>query len=639
MLIAIKEVGRGSVMRILVADDDRGVLAAYKAAFASLSGGQKQSELSAMASSLFSDADAADTAPVETPDFEVTYVDQGADAVAAVEESLRAGLPYQLVFLDMRMPPGIDGKETARLIRAVDADINLVMVTGYSDSSPLDVAKVAGPLEKLYYVAKPFEIDEILQLARALSAKWRTERELQAAQRKLEQQVELLEEGNALLAASEARARHAAFHDVLTGAPNRAAFIRELTDRVQQKSARFAVAILDLDRFKSVNDNLGHAAGDDLVRSVWRGLHTALPPGAMAARIGGDEFGLVLPFNDPTQMREVCENFVKICTQDRAIFGHSVQIGASIGVSISLEDGERDAIDIVRRADLALYAAKRGGRGQAYVYDQSLDESTRFRLLIENGLRKAIADNELSLVYQPIVRQDTLEVAGFEALVRWESEEHGTISPSLFVPIAEEGSLIHELSDWVLPRALEACKGWPGRYVSINFSPRQFHRPGFTAYVQQAVAAAGLTPDRVQIEITETALFDDAQLAANTVAELHAMGFRVALDDFGTGYSSLFNLKNFSIDCIKVDRSFVTSLGKEGNSTAIVSSITQLARSMGLTVVAEGVEDQFQHQALRLAGCSHMQGYRFGRPVDEAGALARLNETSQPCDEQRAASA
>jgi diguanylate cyclase (GGDEF)-like protein len=332
-------------MRILVADDDRGVLAAYKAAFASLSGSQKESELSAMASSLFSDGEEADAAQGAAAGFDVTYVDQGADAVAAVEESLRAGLPYQLVFLDMRMPPGIDGKETARLIRATDADINLVMVTGYSDSSPLEVGKVAGPFEKLYYVAKPFEIDEILQLARALSEKWRTERALKAAQMELQEQLQLL-------AASEARARHAAFHDVLTGAPNRAAFIRELSDRVHQKGARFSVAILDLDRFKSVNDNLGHAAGDDLVRSVWRGLYEALPQGAMAARIGGDEFGLMLPFADPDQARLACEGFVKICTQDRTIFGHSVQVGASVGVAISLEDGERDAIDIVRRADL-----------------------------------------------------------------------------------------------------------------------------------------------------------------------------------------------------------------------------------------------------------------------------------------------
>lgn len=620
-------------MRILVADDDRGVLASYKAAFASLAGNLKDNKLAAMAASLFDEGAEVDAPPIEAPPFEVTYVEQGADAVAAVEASLRAGLPFQLIFLDMRMPPGIDGKETARRIRLADPDINLVMVTGYSDNSPLEVAKVAGPLEKLYYVAKPFEIDEILQLSRALSEKWRSERALKAAHlSKLEEQLQVL-------AASEARARHAAFHDFLTGAPNRAAFMRELTERVHQKDTRFSVAILDLDRFKSVNDNLGHAAGDDLVRSVWSGLHEALPPGAMAARIGGDEFGLLLPVADPEQARQICERFIGICTQDRTIVGHSVQVGASIGVAISLEEGEREANDIMRRADLALYAAKRAGRGQTYLYDQSLDDSTRFRLLIENGLRKAIATDALSLVYQPIIRQDTLEVVGFEALVRWESEEHGAVPPSLFVPIAEEGSLIHELSDWVLPRAIEACKDWPDLFVSINFSPRQFHRPGFTAHLTAAVAKAGVTPDRVQIEITETALFDDADLAANTLLELRALGFRVALDDFGTGYSSLFHLKNFSIDCIKVDRSFVASLGRDATSAAIISSITQLARSLGMTVVAEGVEDEFQHQALRLAGCSHMQGYLFGRPVDQVGALKLLNDTAHSFDAAVAASA
>lgn len=211
--------------------------------------------------------------------------------------------------------------------------------------------------------------------------------------------------------------------------------------------------------------------------------------------------------------------------------------------------------------------------------------------------------------------------------------------PSVFVPIAEEGVLIHELSDWVVAHALEACKAWPGQYVSINFSPRQFHRPEFMARLQQAVVAAGLTPDRVQVEITETALFEDVERAAVVIAETRALGFRVALDDFGTGYSSLFNLKNFDISCIKVDRSFVVSLGKETNATAIVASITQLARSIGLGVVAEGVEDQFQHQALRLAGCSHMQGFLFGHPTDQAGAMEKLqqeqeNETSVPVVQQ-----
>jgi diguanylate cyclase (GGDEF)-like protein len=612
----------------LVADDDRGMLAAYKAAFASATPGQAQGELAAMAASLF-----AETAPVETgapPTFDVTYVDQGADAVAAVEAGLREGRPYQVVFLDMRMPPGIDGKEAARQIRAVDGEINLVIVTGYSDSSPLEVAKVAGPLDKLYYVAKPFEVEEILQLARALSEKWRVEGDLKTARLKLEEQVDLLEKGNLHLAESEARALYAAFHDVLTGAPNRAAFLKELGARVQSKATGYAVAMLDLDRFKSVNDNFGHAAGDEVVRSVWRSLHAVLPEGSLAARLGGDEFGIILPSGDAETLRGICETLVAVCGEDRSVFGHSVQIGGSVGVAMALPDGERDKIDIVRRADLALYAAKRAGRGRAEFFDTELDESVRFRRQIETGLRRAIAENELALVFQPIVAQETLEVVGFEALVRWDSPEHGPISPALFVPVAEEGMLIHDLADWVVPRALEACKAWPDQYVSINFSPRQFHRLGIGDQLTAAVAAAGLTPDRVQIEITETALFDDADEAARILRELHAKGFRVALDDFGTGYSSLFNLKNFDIDCIKIDRSFVTSLGREPNATAIVTAMVQLARSMGLDVVAEGVEDEFQHQALRLAGCSHMQGYRFGRPKSAADAVTRLTEAGQP---------
>lgn len=606
-------------MRVLVADDDRGVLSAYQTAFATVSKAQAN-DVSTLAASLFSDKQETQAAPAA--DFDVTYVSQGEDAIAAVEESLKRDTPFQLVFLDMRMPPGIDGKETARRIRAIDPDIHLVMVTGYSDASPVEVAQVAGPLAKLYYVAKPFEIEEILQLVRALGEKWRTERDLKEAHARLAEQIALLEQTNQQLSASEARVRHAAFHDALTGAPNRAAFFRDLAALVRAPTAPFAVAVLDLDRFKAVNDNLGHAAGDDLIRSIWSDIADVLPANAVAARLGGDEFGIILPSSEADDALHICNTIVAVCTAPRTIFGHSVQVGASVGVTMG--DGDGDAIDLVRRADLALYAAKGAGRGQARLFDASLDESARFRLKIENGLRDAIANDELSLVFQPIVAQDTLAVVGFEALVRWESQEHGDVAPSLFVPVAEESVLIHDLSDWVVVRALEACKAWPGQYVSINFSPRQFHRAEFVARLRSAVDAAGLAPDRVQVEITETALFEDLDRAAEVIAEIHALGFRVALDDFGTGYSSLFNLKNFDISCIKVDRSFVVSLGRETNASAIVSSITQLARSIGLSVIAEGVEDQFQHQALRLAGCSHMQGYLFGRPTDRGGATERL---------------
>ena len=621
MIVMIKR--KTSTMRVLVADDDARVRASYKAAFSTMAQKQGGGDLSAMAAALFEDvapADAATPAEDENADLAVTYVDQGMAGVEAVKAAQQAGDPFQLVFLDMRMPPGIDGKETARLIRQADADINIVMVTGYSDSSPSDVAKVAGPLNKLFYVVKPFEIDEILQLTRALAEKWRIERDLADANRKLVDHVSMLELANIEISASEARVRHAAFHDALTGTPNRAAFIRELAAKVAAQESGFSVAMLDLDRFKAVNDNLGHGAGDELIRLTSRALSASLPEGAHFARLGGDEFGFILATADPAEAERQCGELIEVCRQDRSIFGHSLQVGASIGFSVAIPSGERDPIDIVRRADLALYAAKHAGRGIVRAFDQSLDDSARFRLSIENGLRQAIANDELTLVFQPIVQLDTLGIVGFEALVRWDSAEHGTVSPSLFVPIAEEGQLIHELSDWVVPRALAAATEWPGQFVSINFSPRQFRRPNLLDMLIRDTEAAGLPRGRVQVEITETALFDDVDQAKQIVSDLQKAGFRIALDDFGTGYSSLFNLKNFDIDCIKIDRSFVSSLGKEANAAAIVTSISQLARTMGLWVVAEGVEDDFQHRALQISGCSHMQGYHFGMPVSAQDA-------------------
>lgn len=626
-------------MRVLVADDDRGILAAYKVAFGSLTPSPAQDRLASMAASLFAPTGGEEaSADGQLPPFDVVFVDQGRDAVAAVQAGLEAGDPFKLAFLDMRMPPGIDGKETARQIRKADPNVHLVIVTGYSDYTPSDVAKVAGPADKLGYLVKPFEIDEIVQVARTLIEKGRVEAELRAALDQVQRQLKDMEQSNLELAASEGKARHAAFHDALTGAPNRALFMHELAERIQAPGQRVSVAILDLDRFKFVNDTLGHVAGDEVIRDIWSAIADVLPRGAIGARMGGDEFGLILPFGPEAETLALCDALVQICSQEMMIFGHSVRVGASIGLACSHVNGERDSVDIVRRADLALYAAKRSGRGRSYLYDERLDENIRFREEIETGLSHAIANDELSLEFQPIVCQTTLAVVGFEALVRWESPSQGSISPSLFVPIAEESNLIHELSDWVVPRALEACRAWPSQYVSINFSPRQFRRPGLVDHLLAAVAGAGLEPGRVQVEVTETALFDDADGAALTLGELQAHGFKVALDDFGTGYSSLFNLKNFNIDCIKIDRSFIVALGKEKNSTAIVTSITQLGRSLGLTVVAEGVEDGFQHQALRMAGCSHMQGFLFGRPMSRLAA-EQLVAQPQPAPEQNLRSA
>ena len=597
-------------MRILIIDDEPAMHDSYRQCFAPASDGA----LDAMAAELFGDGDAPAPAD-DVPAFTLTHAMQGLDGVAEVEKALAAGDPFAVAFIDIRMPPGIDGRETAKRIRALDPDINLVIVTGYSDFSPIEIAKVAGPADKIFYIAKPFEVDEIVQTATALTKRWQIDLELAAARATLAAQVVTLEEQGRELAANESKAVHMATHDSLTEAPNRLAFLRALTERSRGRE-RFATAMLDLDRFKLVNDTLGHLAGDEMIRSIYQLLSAAVPEGGMVARLGGDEFGILFDTPGEEAAVQACELMLRKMTVTLNLIGHSVQAGASIGVVVTEAEPVRDPVDVMRRADLALNEAKRAGRGVVRAYDESMDDSIKFRRRIEGGLSEAIARGELKLVYQPIVGREGLEIAGFEGLLRWSSPEYGAISPAMFIPIAEESNLIHDLGDWVIETALAELHNWPGQYVSINFSPRQFRRHNFVAHLVECVQRAGVEPARVQIEITETAIFDDADRAAETLYRLRQMGFRIALDDFGTGYSSLYNIRKFALDCLKIDRSFIDGMGRERESAAIVHSIIHLGRALGLGVIAEGVETDAQVQALRLAGASHMQGYYFSRPVD-----------------------
>ncbi|WP_394653217.1 putative bifunctional diguanylate cyclase/phosphodiesterase [uncultured Sphingomonas sp.] len=608
-------------MRILIIDDEQAMHDSYARSFAPRDTAAGDA-LSAMASELFG-SDAADlpAVPCDTPQFALTHRMQGLDGVAAVEAALKIGEPYSVAFIDVRMPPGIDGKETARRIRALDPDINLVIVTGYSDFSPLEISRAAGPADKIFYIAKPFEVEEIVQTATALCHRWAADRELAIAREVLAGQVKQLEEQALELSANESRAVHMANHDSLTDAPNRLAFLRALHGSVRSDE-RFAMTMIDLDRFKLVNDSFGHLAGDELIRVVCGKLHAAAPRGSFIARLGGDEFAALFPATGEDEALMVCERLLKACSETFTVFGHSVQGGASLGVVVVEPGSTNDPIDVMRRADLALNEAKRGGRALVRVFDESMDESIRFRRRIESGLSKAIAAGELKLVYQPIVASGAMKVTGFEALLRWHSPEYGTISPAMFIPIAEESNLIHELGDWVLETALEAVKHWPDQYVSVNFSPRQFRRQNFVGRVIERVQRSGVSPTRVQIEITETAIFDDAERAAETLYRLRQMGFRIALDDFGTGYSSLYNIRKFALDCLKIDRSFIDGLGRERESPAIVQSVIHLGRALAMEVVAEGVETETQLQALRVAGCSHLQGYFLARPMAEEDARA-----------------
>ncbi len=601
-------------MRILIVDDEPAMHESYRRCFEPVAGGN--GALSDMAAELFGE-DAPAAVGADTT-FDTVHCSQGLDAVEAVEDAIAAGNPFAVAFIDVRMPPGIDGKETATRIRALDPNINLVIVTGFSDFSPIEIAKSAGPADKIFYIAKPFEIAEVVQTATALAHRWAADRELAAAVIKLEEQA-------VELAANESKALHLATHDSLTEAPNRLAFLKALTEKARG-GRMFAAAMVDLDRFKIVNDTLGHLAGDELIRAIYAILTQAAPDGAVVARLGGDEFGILFDTLGEQAAVMCCDHIIAACTSSFRIIGHSVQASASIGVAIAEVDGNRDPVDVMRKADLALNDAKKSGRGVVRAYNESMDESVRFRRRIEGGLGQAIERGELSLAYQPIVAGHDMEVVGFEALLRWNTAEFGPISPALFIPIAEESNLIHELGDWVLDEALKVLEQWPGQYVSVNFSPRQFRRQNFVGQVVERVMRAGIAPARVQIEITETAIFDNAERAAETLYKLRQMGFRIALDDFGTGYSSLYNIRKFALDCLKIDKSFIDGMGRERESAAIVQSIVHLGRALGLGVVAEGVETDAQVQALRLAGASHLQGYYFSRPVPAEIAAEIANE-------------
>ena len=406
---------------------------------------------------------------------------------------------------------------------------------------------------------------------------------------------------------------HAARHDGLTGVLNRAGFVDELALRLGRRLQKQTVLLIDLDRFKSVNDTLGHDAGDDLVRKICAAMSAIVPAGDILARLGGDEFGIIIEGASEAGVVDFCARALRVCGQSRRVLGHEVQVSASIGVAYQ---GDNHAqAELMRHADLALHAAKAEGRNRFRVYDTAIDKAAKHRVSIEHGLERAMNTNQLKMAYQPIVKAESGQILGFEALVRWNSPEHGPISPADFVPVAEETGLILDLGDWITRQALKDCRRWNGPYVSVNLSARQFLRHNVAERILQYAEDADLAPRRIQIELTETAIIDDVERADQNLKILRAAGVRVALDDFGTGYSSLVYLNQFAIDCIKIDKSFVDNVTRDRQSAVIVASVARLAASLGMTVVAEGVETEEQRQILIAAGCGALQGYRFGKPM------------------------
>lgn len=419
------------------------------------------------------------------------------------------------------------------------------------------------------------------------------------------------------VAEANVKLNHAARHDALTGLPNRR-YVRELLQEhltQGRAGAPCALMLIDLDRFKAVNDTLGHEAGDSLLLQVGNRLHELLPQGAYAGRLGGDEFAALLPTAANVPLEKMADDVVKSLSRPYEIDGTTASIGASVG--ISLGGAEADTVDIVtRNADLALYHSKHTGRERFTFFEPWMLAEAEERRRIEADLRTALIDDQFAVAYQPIVDADQGEVVAFEALVRWHHPTRGEIMPNQFISVAEEAGLIRHIGDWVLRTACAEAAHWPEKIkLAVNLSAVQVEAEGLVSSVVSALAHSGLAPDRLEFEVTESVFLREGKSTGRTLEALRSLGVSLALDDFGTGYSSLGYLQRTEFSKIKIDRSFIRSAA-EGNeeSLAIIRAIVSMARGLGMQTTAEGVETEAERALVRELGCSQIQGFLVGRP-------------------------
>ena len=438
-------------------------------------------------------------------------------------------------------------------------------------------------------------------------------------------------------AAKEAQAHvdYLAHHDALTGLSNRARFAGQVqawlaNDPGHDRSV--SLISIDLDGFKPVNDRFGHPVGDALLAAIGRRL-IAITAGreAIVARLGGDEFALAVHDLDGAGLDGLCSELIQAISTPQRIGLHDIFVGTSLGVAVSPVDGTT-VDELLKNADAALYRAKREGRGQYRCFDARIDSQVEVRLAMLQDLREALPAGQLSLHYQPFIDSQTGEVTGCEALLRWHHPTRGLVGPNEFIPIAEESGLITEIGKWVIARACATAVRWPDPIrVSVNVSPRQFRDTTLPAYIEATLRESGLPPHRLEVEVTEAVLIDDATQAMEILRRIRAIGVKLSLDDFGTGYSSLSYLRDFPFDKVKIDRSFVRNIEERHDSQVIVEGIRSIAFGLGMTITAEGVETPAQALRLRTSGCHELQGFLFSKARPEA-EIPPLLEMRHPVD-------
>ncbi|MEG4943695.1 EAL domain-containing protein [Microcoleus sp. F4-D5] len=592
--------------------------------------------------------------------FKVLVAKDGESAIEKLQE-----VSPNIILLDVMMP-GIDGFETCYRLKSSVAtkDIPVIFMTALTDR----VNKVKGlSMGAVDYITKPFQQEEVLArvqlhlrlrnltktleeqntlLKQEIEARKEAEAALQKLTSELEervaaqtaeltQAVNQLQQAQVQLLQREEKLGHDAFHDALTGLPNRAWFMNRLQQAIGKayrcEDYLYAVLFIDLDRFKVVNDSLGHLVGDELLKSVARQLQASLRHTDAVARFGGDEFVILLEdikdIDEPTRVAERIQNQLR---QPFNLNDYEVFTEISIGIILSTMDYDRPE-DVLRDADIAMYYAKAQGRGRYEVFDPAMQAVAMTRLQLENDLRRAMVLHEFCVHYQPIVSLSSGQLSGFEALVRWHHPSGTIYPPAEFIPVAEETGLINELGWWVLQEACHQIGIWQQQFpqtpplaINVNLSPVQLKQVNLLNRIDEILQQTGLPTYSLKLEITESCILETVSREEKMLKQLKALGILLCIDDFGTGYSSLSRLHEFPIDTLKIDRSFVSRIGADNSGIEIIQTIVTLARSRGMDIVAEGIETPTQLKKLQELGCELGQGYLFSKPVDSFQATELL---------------
>ncbi len=618
--------------RILIIDDNAAIHLDFRKVLGAQSEHSAQDALDVLEANLFGEAVVA--AP--RPNFDIDSAHQGQEGVAMAQQALVEGRPYAMAFVDMRMPPGWDGLKTIERLWATDPDVQVVICSAHTDYDWTEVVERLGHSDRLLVLRKPAEPIEVLQCATALSRKWENDKLVREHVLRLEQVITTRTQG---LEAANQQLRHLATHDALTGLPNRVL----LDDRLQQAIAHaerdmraFAVLVCDLDRFKLINDSLGHRAGDELLQEVARRLLTVARTADTVARFGGDEFVLIgTSIGDAEDAAGLAVRVMDVLQAPVRIAAIDIHASPSIGIAMYPDDGVTMQA-LLAHADAAMYSAKQHGRGNFRRYAPGMDAGTEERVQLESDLHNAVTQNQFELYYQPKVDTRTGEVRSAEALIRWVHPTRGIVSPAEFIPLAEECGLIGSIGGWVIREACRQTRAWqidgvPTLRVSVNLSASQFRDSGLVDSIRCALDDAGLEARYLEVELTESAVMSDPEKSIAILEQLSAMGVLVSVDDFGTGYSSMSYLRRFPIDRLKIDRVFIDEIVSRPEDASIVRAIVSLAHSLRLKVVAEGVETPAQLDFLKTAGCDEYQGYHFSRPLPAAD-FEHLIRRSRPTD-------